>query len=163
MDGSHPGVEVFNKDWVETLLTEEQEWVVFIVQLLKPATMLSTLKILLPNAFNDALEDLSNANFLGDHGCHVQRADRMVTEVLTNPVDTQVHLATDAEANTLSKLALNVELRDQQKMCQQDDLTDETCKHILPTVGALFTGAKQVEMLVCVGGIWHRCNEQLVT
>ena len=119
MDRSHPGVKVFNQDQIETLSTEEQEWVVFIVQLLKLGTSLSMLKILLPNAFNDALEDLSNADFLGDHGCCVQRADGMVAEVLTNPVGMQMDLAADAEANTLSKFALNAELRDQQEMCQQ--------------------------------------------
>ena len=136
VDRSHPGVKVSNEDRVETLSTEEQEWVVFIVQLLKLATSLSFLKILLPNAFNDALEDLCDADFLGDQGCCAQRADGTVTEVLTNPVGMQMDLAADAEAKTLSKFTPNAEPRDQQEMGRCDDLTDEMCKHILPTVRA---------------------------
>ena len=146
VDRPHPGVKVFNQDQIETLLTEEQEWVVFIVQLLKPATSLLFLKILLPNAFNDALEDLCDADFLGDQECCGQRADGMVAEALTNPVGMQMDLATDAEANILSKFALNAELRDQQEMCQCDNLMNETCKHILPIVRAFFAGAKQAAM-----------------
>ena len=72
----------------------------------------------------------------------------MVAEMVANPVDMQVHLSTDAEEKILSKLALNAELRNQQKMCQENDLTDESCEHILPPVGALLAGAKWAETLV---------------
>ena len=74
VDKSHPGVEVTNDDRVEALSTEEQEWVVFIMQHLKLATSLAFLEILFPNAFTDALEDLRDANFSGDQGSGSQGA-----------------------------------------------------------------------------------------
>ena len=79
-DKSHPGVEVTNDDHVEVLSTEEQEWVVFIVQHLKLATSLTFFEILFPNAFTDALEDLRDANFSGDQGSGSQGAGGFFAE-----------------------------------------------------------------------------------
>ncbi len=148
VDKSHPGVEVTNDDRVEALSTEEQEWVVFIVQHLKLATSLAFLEILFPNAFTDALEDLHDANFSGDQGGGSQGAGGSTfAESSTNPVDALMDLGTDAAAKRLGKLAPDVERRHKQEMGQCDNLTDEMCEHVLPPVSVVLAGAKQTKML----------------
>ena len=148
VDKSHPGVEVANDDRVEVLSTEEQEWVVFIMQHLKLATSLAFPEILFPNAFTDALEDLRDANFSGDQGSGSQGAGGSTfTESSTNPVDALMDLGTDAAAKRLGKLTPDAERRHKQEMGQCNDLTDEMREHVLPPVGVVPAGAERTKMV----------------